>query len=207
MSRSCGKMLVGLAFVFATGTVAYADKIKNPTAVFAGLDKITGRTIAFEVAIDETVQFGSLQLTPRVCYSRPSYDSPQTDTFVEVEEISQTNEYKRIFSGWMFASSPGLSAVEHPVYDLWLTDCKGGKDIIKVAPEKEEALPLPVNEAKKATPVKTPPRAQNANNPQQLAPRAQPSQSFFPTNQPPSGGTLRPPINILPGRDGAGTNN
>lgn len=206
MSRFCGKVLLGLAVAIATGTAAYADKIRNPTAVFAGLDKITGRTIAFEVAIDETVQFGSLQLTPRVCYSRPSYDSPQTDTYVEVEEISQTNEYKRIFSGWMFASSPGLSAVEHPVYDLWLTDCKGGKDIIKVAPEKEEALPLPVNEAKKAAPVKTPARAQNANNPQQLAPRAEPSQSFFPTNQP-SGGTLRPPINILPGREGAGTNN
>ncbi|MCA3512668.1 MAG: DUF2155 domain-containing protein, partial [Rhodobacter sp.] len=50
---------------------ALADKIKNPTAVFSGLDKITGRIISFEAAVDETVQFGSLQLTARVCYSRP----------------------------------------------------------------------------------------------------------------------------------------
>jgi len=106
---------------------ARAERIKNPTAIFSGLDKITGKIISFDVAIDETVQFGALQVTPRVCYSRSATEAPQTTSFVEVDEITLQKATKRIFTGWMFASSPGLHAVEHPVYDVWLTDCKGGK--------------------------------------------------------------------------------
>jgi len=104
------------------------QRIANPTAVFEGLDKITGRTTTFDVAINETVQFGALQVTPRVCYSRPPTETPQTDSFVEVDEVTLEGKIKRIFTGWMFAASPGLHAVEHPIYDVWLTDCKGGKN-------------------------------------------------------------------------------
>ena len=100
------------------------QKIVNPTAVFAGLDKITGRIISFDVAIGETVQFGALRLTPRACYTRPPTETPNTDGFVEVDEITLQGEVKRIFTGWMFAASPGLHGVEHPIYDVWLTDCK-----------------------------------------------------------------------------------
>ncbi|MEO8668923.1 MAG: DUF2155 domain-containing protein [Bauldia sp.] len=103
---------------------AHAEKIANPVAVFAGLDKITGRIISFDVYMDETVQFGALQVTPRVCYSRPPTEAPQTDAFVEVDEITLARKVKRLFTGWMFAASPGLHAVDHAVYDVWLTDCK-----------------------------------------------------------------------------------
>ncbi len=102
------------------------QRIANPTAVFNGLDKITGRIISFDVAIDETVQFGALRVTPRVCYSRPPTETQNTDSFTQVDEVTLNGEIKRIFSGWMFAASPGLNAVEHPTYDVWLTDCKGG---------------------------------------------------------------------------------
>jgi len=103
---------------------ARAEKISNNVAVFAGLDKITARITSFEVNIGETVQFGALQVTPRVCYNRPPNEPPLTSGFVEVEEVLLNNELKRIFTGWMFASSPGLHAVEHPVFDVWLTNCK-----------------------------------------------------------------------------------
>jgi hypothetical protein len=103
-----------------------SQKITNPTAVFSGLDKITGRIISFDVAINETVQFGALQVTPRACYTRPPTETPNTDAFVDVQEITLQGEVRRIFGGWMFAASPGLHAVEHPIYDVWLTDCKGG---------------------------------------------------------------------------------
>src|SRR3954454_11316321 len=96
--------VLALAALGAGG--AAADKIKNPTAVFSGLDKITGRIISFEVAVDETVQFGALQLTPRVCYTRPPTENANTTAFVEVDEVTFTNEYRRIFGGWVFASSP-----------------------------------------------------------------------------------------------------
>jgi hypothetical protein len=99
------------------------QKIENGRAVFAGLDKITGRTISFDAAIGETVQFGALQVTARACYTRPPTEATNTDAFVEVDEVTLQGEIKRIFTGWMFASSPGLHAVEHPIYDVWLTDC------------------------------------------------------------------------------------
>jgi hypothetical protein len=99
-------------------------RVANPVAVFNGLDKITGRITSFDVYIDETVQFGSLQVTPRVCYNRPPTLAPQTDSFVEVDEIGLDRKVKRIFTGWMYAASPGLHAVDNPVYDVWLTDCK-----------------------------------------------------------------------------------
>jgi hypothetical protein len=101
-----------------------AQKIVNPTAVFSGLDKITGRIITFDVALNETVQFGALQVTPRACYTRPPTETPNTDAFLEVDEVTLQGEVKRIFTGWMFAASPGLHAVEHPIYDVWLVDCK-----------------------------------------------------------------------------------
>ncbi len=106
-----------------------AERVANPVAEFAGLDKITGRIITFDVYIDETVQFGALQVTPRICYSRPRAEAPKTDSFVEVDEITLDRKIRRIFSGWMFAESPGLNAVEHAVYDVWLKGCKEKSEV------------------------------------------------------------------------------
>lgn len=99
-------------------------KIENPVGRFTGLDKITGRIISFDVMIDETVQFGALRVTPRICLTRPDNETQQTSTFLEVDEVTLDNKVRRIFTGWMFASSPGLNAIEHGVYDIWLVDCK-----------------------------------------------------------------------------------
>ncbi len=104
------------------------QRITNPTAVFDGLDKITGRVTQFKVAVNETVQFGALQVTPKACYSRPPTETPQTDAFVDVDEVTLQGKIRRIFTGWMFKASPGLNAVEHPIYDVWLINCVGGKE-------------------------------------------------------------------------------
>ena len=106
------------------------QRVTNPTAVFSGLDKITGRITSFDAAIGETVQFGALQVTARACYSRPPTETPLTDGFVEVDEVTLQGEVRRIFTGWMFAASPGLHAVEHAIYDVWLVECKGGAQAI-----------------------------------------------------------------------------
>jgi hypothetical protein len=126
-------------FLFAAPS--YAQRVDNPIAEFAGLDKITARITKFDVKINETVQFGALQVTPYVCYNRASTDDPLTTGFVAVDEIALDNKIHRIFSGWMFADSPGLNAVEHPIYDVWLVSCKGGKPP-KVS-DQEEAAPPP----------------------------------------------------------------
>jgi len=131
------------------------QKIENGRAVFAGLDKITGRTIAFDAAIGETVQFGALQVTARACYTRPPTEATNTDAFVEVDEVTLQGEIKRIFTGWMFASSPGLHAVEHPIYDIWLTDCAqpaGGA--VAQAPAPPSAAGPAASGRKPAAPVR-----------------------------------------------------
>lgn len=116
--------LAALGLTTALTGPAAADKIANKVAVFTGLDKITGRTIDFDVYVDETVRFGTLQVTPKVCYSRPTTEAAETDGYINVDEITLDKQIKRIFSGWMFAASPGLNAVEHPVYDVWLIGCR-----------------------------------------------------------------------------------
>jgi hypothetical protein len=102
---------------------ATGKPIENPVAVFSGLDKITGRIISFDVYVNETVQFGALRVTPRVCNTQPPTEEPNTMVFAEVDEITLDSKIRNIFTGWMFAASPGLNAVEHPVYDVWLKDC------------------------------------------------------------------------------------
>src|SRR6185503_8342588 len=117
--------LLVMAGMSALGaTPANAEKVQNPIAIFAALDKVTGRISHLEIPINETVQFGALKVTPRVCNTRPPTEPPHTSSFVEVDEVKLNGEIQRIFTGWMFAESPGLNAVEHPVFDVWLTSCK-----------------------------------------------------------------------------------
>lgn len=131
LSALSKRVAIGLAMAaFAFGpAAAFAQAIANPVAVFTGLDKITGRITLFDVYIDETVQFGSLQLTPRVCYSRPSTEAQSMTAFVEVDEVSLQATMERVFSGWMFADSPALNAIDNAVYDVWLIDCRQTSDV------------------------------------------------------------------------------
>jgi hypothetical protein len=139
-------MVLLLALLAAAATAASAatveDRLENPIAIFSGLDKITGQTTSFEVRIGEEKRFGGLAVKADVCYSRPVTEEPKTTSFVEVDEVDANAARKRVFSGWMFAESPGLNAVEHPIYDVWLTGCR------------DPNAPPPVVEA---VPIETPP--------------------------------------------------
>jgi hypothetical protein len=202
LSRAVRALCFGAACLAAVPAVA--DKIKNPTAVFSGLDKITGRIVSFEVAVDETVQFGALQLTPRVCYSRPPTEPAKTTAFLEVDEVTLDNKYRRIFTGWMFASSPGLHAIEHPIYDVWLVDCKGGADVIAEAKEQEDVPAVAAKPEKAKRPAKDATKtAQQINAAGQVdveaprgvpvQPRQKPSRKFFPSNEGPAPAPPAPP--------------
>lgn len=120
--------LAKIAVLFAVAALfampARAEKIANDIAVFAALDKVTARVSRLEINIDETTIFGALKITPRACYTRPPTERPRTSAFVEIDEIQLNGQEKRIFVGWMFAESPGVHGVEHPVFDVWLTNCK-----------------------------------------------------------------------------------
>jgi hypothetical protein len=118
--RALALAVVALSVV----TPAAGETLSNPIAAFSGLDKITGRITNFDVYIDETVQFGALQITPRVCYTRPPTEPQRTSVFLEVDQVSLKGGTQRVFTGWMFADSPALNSIDNPVYDIWLVDCK-----------------------------------------------------------------------------------
>lgn len=117
-------LILGTLIVVFWPQMAHAQKIKNQVAVFAALDKVTAQISPLEIPIDKTGKFGPLSITPRVCNTRPPTEQPVTAAFVEIDETQLDDTRKRIFEGWMFAESPGLHAVEHPVFDVWLTSCK-----------------------------------------------------------------------------------
>jgi hypothetical protein len=160
-----------------------AQKIVNKKASFSGLDKITGRIINFDEDIGETVQFGALRVKTDACYTRPATEAANTDAFVEVDEITLQGEVKRIFSGWMYAASPGLHGVEHPIYDIWLTDCKvPDTTVVSAAPADvpKPAAPPPVQKRappKQAAPPRPlPPPSQQQTQQQPPPPPPQPPQ-------------------------------
>lgn len=123
-----------LAFLAFGAAPAFAEKY--PVAVFNGLDKITARVTEFEAKVGETATFGSLEVLVRTCDKNPPEETPRTAVYVEIRQLERTGataadpktdmvaESAPVFSGWMFAESPGLNALEHPVYDIWVTDCK-----------------------------------------------------------------------------------
>lgn len=112
-----------LVLLWLPGAPAQAQRIENATANFAALDKVTASVKQLPIELNKTETFRTLKITPRVCYTRDPREPPRTSTFVEVDEILIDGKQKRIFSGWMFAESPGLNPLVHPVFDLWLTGC------------------------------------------------------------------------------------
>jgi hypothetical protein len=146
----CGLVaaIAGLSLLAPAGGAAAAP-IANPVATFSGLDKITARLTKFDAYVGETVQFGSLQITPRACYTRPASETQRTSVFVEVDKVSLTGASRRVFTGWMFADSPALNAVDDAVYDFWLVACKQHSDV--PPPKVTNPLPGPVELPRQAT--------------------------------------------------------
>lgn len=124
-------------------TAAPVPEIATPgkIVILDGLDKITARVSSFQVPVDQPTRFGSLIITARDCHKRPPEDPPETSAFLDIADIgaarqsADANVARQVFSGWMFASNPALSALEHPVYDVWVMDC------ITSAPESGSVTP------------------------------------------------------------------
>lgn len=101
---------------------AVADPFQ--VAVLRLLDKVTARVSTVEAPVGEAVRFGTLQMIVRTCDKRPPEDPPESAAFLDIWEVRPGEPATSLFRGWMFASSPALSALEHPVYDVWVLDCK-----------------------------------------------------------------------------------
>jgi hypothetical protein len=103
------------------------------TLMLRGLEKITGRPTDIVAPIGKPVRFATLTITARYCYSTPASETPETSAFVQIEDQRSDQSTRRIFSGWMYASSPGLHGMEHPLYDVWVINCSNGAPNTPVA--------------------------------------------------------------------------
>jgi hypothetical protein len=129
--------LMAVAALPVIGVASGAETTAEPIAALQGLDKITARVSRFDAPIGRTVAFGTLSIVVRDCQKSAPEDQPENAAFVEIYENRPGEERLRLFSGWMFSSSPALSALEHPVYDVNLLECKG------VAPSPPAPTPTP----------------------------------------------------------------
>ncbi len=116
--------LAGLGCLSLFTPLALAQPLEVRGALLRGLDKITARITTFESPLGEEVTFGTLRIIAQTCRKRPPEETPEVAVFLEIDEERPGESGRQpLFSGWMFASSPALSALEHPVYDVWVIDC------------------------------------------------------------------------------------
>ncbi len=117
MLRSILLFSIGISFIVA------ASAQETPRVTLGALNKITAKLETLTINQNETVKFGSLEVTMRACRSNPPEETPESVAFLEIVDLGQTGEPTKFFSGWMFASSPAVSSLEHAVYDIWVTNC------------------------------------------------------------------------------------
>jgi hypothetical protein len=137
---------------------AYAQSTGAPTAggrevlELRALDKITGHAKVLYVPLNQPVKYATLTITARSCYSTPASETPETSAFLEIVDRRPDRPQRQVFSGWMYASSPGLNGMQHPLYDVWAIKCMTNKPakepvvkaVVPVSPNKgaDEALPV-----------------------------------------------------------------
>jgi hypothetical protein len=140
------RFFLAAAAGLVTGTATAASAmIPQPIAVLQGLDKISARTSQIEAPVGATVQFGTLSIVVRDCEQSPPEGPPENAAFVQIFETPAGDEKKRLFSGWIFSSSPALSELEHPVYDVTLLACKAANAAPAAAPSPAPPVEPPPN--------------------------------------------------------------
>lgn len=139
------RFLFSLGVLCFSTTVLGAD-IATQKMVLRGVDKITGRVKTMQASINKPLTFGTLTIIPETCLTKPQEEMPENAVFLRVFETLKDNEKKEIFKGWMFSSNPALSAMEHPIYDIWLLNCiqtEGMTEVVSqdvVIPEEDLSL-------------------------------------------------------------------
>ena len=127
-ARVIGTLAVFLLVPFgvsaqSTGAQPVEGWLERPAAILQGLDKVTARISEFAAPVEAPVRFNTLSIRIRACRTRPPTMPPESAAFLEIDEAREDERPTPLFRGWMFASSPGLNALEHPVYDVWVLSC------------------------------------------------------------------------------------
>ena len=134
------KLLLLLTIGFSLS--AAAEDIESSSAILRGVDKITGRTQTIEIPVGESKKMGDLKITLERCLKKPPEEAPENAAFLLVEEKNKDDDSKVVFNGWMFSSNPAISAMEHPIWDIWVLECKGEQPDIATNTEREATQPV-----------------------------------------------------------------
>ena len=116
-------LAAGAALGAALADGSGAAAAERELAVLQALDKVVARTSRLEVPLDRPVRFGTLRIVVRACHAAPPEEPPENAAFLEIDEVHHDERSVRLYTGWMFSSTPGLAALEHPVYDIWVLAC------------------------------------------------------------------------------------
>jgi hypothetical protein len=144
--------LGALLLVIATGAAGAEEMTPEPTAVMQGLDKITARVSRFDAPVGQAVRFGTLSILVRDCEKSAPEERTENAAFVQIDETRPKEQKSRLFSGWMFSSSPALSALEHPVYDVNLLECKPPPGAPAAASTAAPSVPKSAGKSRGKTP-------------------------------------------------------
>ncbi len=118
---------MGVAVAMLMAGTAHATDIPMDTIVFGGLDKVAARVSTFSGKVGQPVAFGTLEIKADTCVTHPPEETPENAAFLEIFQLLDGGKKEKVFSGWMFGSSPALSALDHPVYDVWVMRCENSK--------------------------------------------------------------------------------
>lgn len=133
-----------LALLFASMVAivpARANMQDYPVVKLRSLDKVSARTMTFEANVGSTMKFGDLYIKVQACRKASPIEQPESAAFLQIWEVSADRESQWVYSGWMFASSPGLASMDHPIYDVWVLDCLGAVE--EETAIEEQALDAP----------------------------------------------------------------
>jgi|GEM_PF-1085220 len=133
-------LMVSFAFlcsIFTSSAVLAREMIEHPRVKLQSLDKVTARTMTFEADVGSTLRFGPLYIRVQKCKKSSPIEKPESAAFLQVWEVDPGAEPEWVFSGWMFSSSPALSAMDHPIYDVWVLDCLPDKNAL-ISPKPTE---------------------------------------------------------------------
>ncbi|HTH15209.1 MAG TPA: DUF2155 domain-containing protein [Magnetospirillum sp.] len=127
MKVACGLLVASLALAPLPAMAQQVPELSMDLAVLQGLDKVTAHVVTIEAPVGKPVRFGTLEIIARSCKKRRPEESPESAAFLDIWELRQNQPAQSVFRGWMFASSPALSAMEHPVYDIRVLDCESSR--------------------------------------------------------------------------------
>ena len=111
-----------LFIFFCTFFLLFSNNV-NSITILGALNKVSGKISKIKVEDNNEIPFGTLKIIVRACKKSLPEDPPENSAYIEIWDKKIDKEEKKIFSGWMFSSSPSISAVDHAVYDVWVIDC------------------------------------------------------------------------------------